>query len=450
MSLENRSIPVWLWLVVWIACVGVTLAVQPDQSLDRRLNALQVLVKSPKDQETIQTNWTEYRQLPPQERAKVKQLHADLQAETQLKPVLKDYIEWRDRAAIHFASEVAKLDAETDPIQKANQVKKIVELQNQRMRAMLSYSSEPPEPREPRDLALRRGLTRMELEALQEVLEPLVQSLVSAEDWKSVNASQGLARTARVLSVAVELMRNGRIREGVRRPEELFQKIQNALGDGEAAKLLEQQVTPEGKAGALRALVVSGLMRQVTSEPFTPEELELARKKQERENPHFASMPANMQGVRDFWIKVRAVRDKYPEFSKLFERHIQEMGGPGFGPGRYRGNGNSGRGDGPPGPGRGDGPPRDGFGPGFGGRPPFGPPPDGRDDRPRRGPDGDRNPDDRPPEVRERDDRGPPPPRGPEARGPEGRAPGDERPTDGPPPERRPPERRGPGERRPE
>lgn len=443
MSPDGRSIPVWLWLVVWIACVGVTLAVQPDQSVDRRLNALQVLGKSSEDRETIKSNWDEYRQLPQPERAKVKQLHADLQVETQLKPVLKDYLEWRDRASKHFPDEVARLDAETDPIRKANEVNRIIELQNKRMRAMLSFSSEPPEPREPREMTMRRGLSRTELEAIQELLEPIVKSLVSADDWKAIDSSRGLGRTARVLTAAAELTRNGRLWESNRRSEELFKKIQEALGHGQAAQLLEQQVTGEGKAGALRGLILSGLMRQVTSESYSPEELEAARKKLERENPRIGYAPPH---IRDFWIKVMAVNEKYPEFSRLFERHLREMGGPGFGPGSYRGNGNGGRGEGSPGSGRGDGPPRDGFGPGFGGRPPFGPPPpNGRDDRPRRAPDGDRHPDDRPPEDRERDDRGPPPPRGPDGRGP-----GEERPPDGPPPERRPPERRGPGELRPD
>lgn len=213
----------------------------------------------------------------------------------------------------------------------------------------------------------------MELEALREALEPAIKPLLNSEEWTKVESSDGLARTVRVLSAAVELMRNGRMRESGRRPDEIYRKLQETLGRGPVADLLEQQVTSEGKAGALRSLILAGLMRQVSSEPFTPEELEAARKKATTDNPRINSAPPHF---RDFWIKVTAINAKYPEFSRLFERQMKESGGFGFGPP-------------------------------FGGRPPFGPPGENRDDRPRRGPEG----------------------RGPEGRGPEGRG-SDRRPPD--------------------
>jgi hypothetical protein len=418
MSPENRSIPVWLWLIVWIGCVGVTLAVQPDSTVDRRLHSLQILGKNTEDQETIATNFGEYRKLPASDRRNVKKLHTDLQTEAQLKPVLKEYLEWRELAAKHFPDQVAKLDAETDPVRKALLVGNIVDAQKSRMTKMLQlYSGDPSElrePREPREMTMRRGLSRMELESLRELFEPVIKPMVSSEEWLKIESSSGLPRTVRVLSAAIESMRNGRMRDSGQRPDELYRQLQQALGNGPAAQLLDQQVTSDGKAGALRSLILSGLMRQVSSEPFTKEELEAARKKLERDNPRISNAPPSF---RDFWIKVTAISEKYPEFSRIFERQFRESGGPGFGPGGpFRGDGR--RGDGPPGgapggrPDGDDGKPRDGFGPPFGGRPPFGPPPDGDDNRPRRGPEG----------------------RGPEGRGPDDRG----------------PERRPPGERRPE
>lgn len=377
MSPDSRSIPVWLWLVIWIACVGVTLAIQPASMASRDLNARQVLASSSKDREAIAANWEEYKQLSGTERASVKKLHSDLQTENQLKSVLKEFLDWRELANRQFPDQVAKLDAESDPVRKAQIVERIVNDQKTRMKEMLQIysgdSADLREPREPREVTMRRGLSRMELEALREALEPAIKPLLNSEEWTKVESSEGLARTVRVLSAAVELMRNGRMRESGRRPDEIYRKLQETLGRGPVADLLEQQVTSEGKAGALRSLILAGLMRQVSSEPFTPEELEAARKKATTDNPRINSAPPHF---RDFWIKVTAINAKYPEFSRLFERQMKESGGFGFGPP-------------------------------FGGRPPFGPPGENRDDRPRRGPEG----------------------RGPEGRGPEGRGP-DRRPPD--------------------
>jgi hypothetical protein len=414
---ESRSIPVWLWLVVWTLCVGVTLAFQPGTSAERRMNSVRAQVMKPEDRAQLERNWTEYQALPAGERDQIRQLHAELQPQADLASVFKDYLDWVEDAERQLEPEdLARLEAESAPSRKAGIVRELIGKQKDAYRRQFLVDAADPRA------AFQRGLSPGDLDAIRQVLEPVLKKNLPPEQWKKIDESQGLTRLVRVLNVTFEGLKTGKWRETGLTTDDIGRSVIDAISDPATREVIDGQPSRERKQHLVRDLLIQAVSRQMRNEVVTSEEMTSAEQRMNRfASGWFRSLPEDQ---RDFVLRMAAHRERYPEFANMIDQQLRERGFPMFGGGPPR-PGEGGRRPpfgGPGGPGGGG--PGD-FGPegrGPGRRGPDGRGPDGRGPEGRGfdGRDGDgprRGPDDRPPPPRDGDDRDEP------RRPPEGRRP---------------------------
>jgi hypothetical protein len=390
---ESRSIPVWLWPVVWTLCVGVTLAFQPGTSAERRMNSVRAQLMKPDDRAQLERNWAEYQSLTDVERDQIRRLHAELQPQVDLANVFKDYLDWVEVAERQLGKEsLDRLETEASPSRKAGLVRELIGKQKEEYRRQFLVDNTDPRT------ALQRGLSPGDLDAIRGSLEPILKKNLPPEEWNKIDQSQGLTRMVRVLHATFEGLKSGRWQEAGVTPDQVGQTVVEAIRDPATREMIEGQPSRERKQQLVRALLVQAMSQRMRSEDVTSEELAAAEGRMNRfASGWFRSLPPEQ---RDVVLRMAAMRERYPEFANMFDQQLRERGMTMFG-GR---------------------PPRPGEGGGGGGFPPFGGPgfrgpgdfgPDGRGPE-GRGPEGRgfderdgkrprRGPDDRPPPPRDGD-----------------------------------------------
>jgi hypothetical protein len=372
---DISPIPLWLWPLLWIGCVAIALGLQPNSNQQRSENSVKLkMTKTAAEQARIAVNYADYRKLPEDERNHYRQFHQELIGAIGGNPdlglTLDDYCNWvrnlaqEDRERLHKAT-----DAQS-------KLRVMDEIKDRQRRSWQEVVSVDPRPNED---VMSRGLSRKDLTAVVEALEPHLRQRMSAERYRELDGKPFLEKCFLIFRNGFDDLRSGRPTP----PVEVYQSLEEAISDPRQKRLLKDQTTQEGKWWTLLMLVRSGLRHELMQHKPTPEEL--------------ASVEAGLQGDdrrrfdrsppehRSRYLMFLAQQQKFPALKEYVDQMIRREGW-----GRFPG--------GPGGPGgpRGEGGPRgDGFRPG----PPPPPPGEGgrRFDEDRdRGPDGERRK--RPPE----------------------------------------------------
>jgi hypothetical protein len=410
---DIAPVPMWLWPLLWIGCVAIAFALQPNSNQQRVENSLKLKVlKNEAEQARIAANYGVYKALPDEERNRYRQFHQELIASIGTSPdlglTLDDYCDWvrklsqEDRDRLHKA---------TDAQSKLKAIEDIRTRQARQRQQWLEAMS--PDPRANQDI-MARGLSAEDLAAVLTALDPYLKQRMSPERYGKLAGKPLLEKCFVVFKDGFDEVRSGRPTP----PKEVYDALEAAISDPRQKRLLNEQATQEGKWWALLSLVRSGIRNELMRYKPTPEELasveeglkEDDRRRLERAPPD----------VRGRYLMFLVQQRKFPALKDYMDQMFRREGWGGRFPG---GPGGPGRDGGP----RGEGgrPPGPGFGPGEGGRgfdkdrgpdgdrkpgrPEGGRPEGGPGDRPEGGPFGNRPFRDRRPG--EGDDRPPPPPR---------------------------------------
>lgn len=408
---DISPIPLWLWPLLWIGCVAIALAFQPDSNRQRIENSLKLKVsKNATEQARIAGNYADYKKLPEEERTRYRQFHQELIGSIGNSPGLADTLDdwcgWvrnlpeQDRERLHKA---------TDAQSKLRVMDEIKGRQRQ-----LWLDAVSPDPRPNQD-ALSRGLSREDLTSLLAALDPYLRQRMSPERMRLVQGKPLLEQCFLIFKDGFDELRSGRPMP----PPEVYEALEAAISDPRQKRLLKEQATQEGKWWALLMLIRSGIRNELMQNKPTSEELARAEAAlQGEDRRRYERTPAEH---RSKFLIFLAQQQKFPALKEYMEQMFRREGwgrfpgGPG-GPGGPRGEGGPGR---EGGSGREGGQRGEGFRPG---PPPFPPGEGGRrfDEERDRGPEGgrpERRPEGgpfggrpRPPDRRPGDSEEPPPP----------------------------------------
>ena len=424
---DSNRIPVWLWVAVWVLCVGATLSASSQTTELRRTNSIRLLAMSPEDQARINRSYQSYRQLTPAEREQLRTMHQEIQEDLARGGALRDtLVRYSDWLKTIPEADRQSLAAATSSRDRQLLVTRIHDQQIRTAREKALHEVEVLfDSRQQRQL-LGRGLNRRDLDAVIAQLEPYVRSKLPPEKQAELDRHSGPSKIVFTHLAFQTLSFDPRVRPSPDKLEELFNRMVGAISDPEVKLLLQSQATFEGKWSTFRSVVENGARSELLRTVPPDDELTKLEGVLQGWEKAMLDQTTDPQRRRQY-LTVRYWREKFPGLFPWGFGPPRDGDRRGFGPGfrdRTKSS-NSGPGDQPRR--SGDGP----FGE-FPGRPPRSDQPPGSNGPGSNGPgpNGDGRPDGPPP--RENDgDRRPPEGRGPEERRPfDRRPPGDASPRE--------------------
>lgn len=249
-----------LWLTTLLAPVaGVRGDVPPEAVREQRRQQIAGMSKS--ERARLKKNFEKFNRLPPQEQERLRKLDRDLRQNEDLRPVMKDYIDWLDTLSV---GERGDLRSETAPDHRAALVRSLVDEQHRRIDVDRG----------------RQGSRRLALDSadLDSVLgdiedQTIKRSLRNSQQIAELKTKKELARHVGVLELAFARKPDSREQPPFWTFEpELINEIIARIANSEHRKFADGGTTPQEKQGRLFSLICFGVMAEFDKLPKPDEE----------------------------------------------------------------------------------------------------------------------------------------------------------------------------------
>ena len=249
-----------LWVTALLAPVaGLRGDVPPEAVREQRRQQIAGMSKS--ERARLKKNFEKFNKLPPQQQEKLRQLDRDLKQNEDLRPVMKDYMDWLDTLSV---GERGDLRAETAPDHRAALVRSLVDEQHRRIdleRGRLG----------PRRLALDSADLDTVLGDIED--QTLKRNLRSSQQVAELKSKKELARHVGVLELAFARKPESREQPPFWTFEpELINEIIARIANNEHRKFAEGGMTPLERQGRLFSLISFGVMAEYDKLPKPDEE----------------------------------------------------------------------------------------------------------------------------------------------------------------------------------